>query len=249
MIKKIYSIVIKLLFRPKLSCHDEEINFIFHSISHQAKDKSIYSMSKKKFEELVHIVKKLQIAHKSQFNKDLKIIFTFDDGYKDFIINALPVLKKNRMNSIVFIIGSNIFSGRKEFISFDDLDILRENNVKIGMHGYSHIKLDTLSHIELKKEISNLQHIIKKAKLRTSMFSLPFGGGNDLVFDFLKNAGFNNVYTSSYGSGVAFKSVKLYKRIDIWSIDNHQTLIQKMENFWDLYYFFDNLKSKVYRVK
>ena len=89
----------------------------YHSISD---DKSSISISTNIFEKQIIFLKKLSYESVNfdeiDANKKNQIILTFDDGYKDILINALPILKKYNFKATCFfvtnLIGKNLCSIR-----------------------------------------------------------------------------------------------------------------------------------------
>ena len=172
---------------------------MYHSISN---DKSNLSISPKNFE------MQISFLYKSGYNtinfrdihKNTKrpIIITFDDGYKDNLINALPILSKYNFISTCFIVsdligGSNIWDVddknyvHKELLTKKDLDEWKNYGMSIGSHGRTHKSLVNLNSIKIydeifysKKDIEN--HIGSKV----DSFSYPFGHINKLSADHAK---------------------------------------------------------------
>ncbi len=74
------------------------------------------------------------------------VIFSFDDGRKDFYTNALPVLKKYNFTSVVNIIGNYIgshapkrfLSSNNEFMTIEDIKDSYEYGIEIGNHSMNH---------------------------------------------------------------------------------------------------------------
>ncbi len=161
---------------------------MYHSISD---DRSNLSVSVNNFE------RQIQYLYTSgfktiQFNSiDEKIkkplIITFDDGYKDNLINALPILKKYNFTSICFVVSdligkSNIWDKNnsnyvyKELLSKNDIKVCLDNGMFIGSHGKSHRSLIELNTDEIIREIkiskTVLENIIGN---KIDCFSYPFG--------------------------------------------------------------------------
>ena len=166
---------------------------MYHSISD---DKSNLSVSIKNFK------KQIEYLHNSgfetiQFNKinqkiKKPLIITFDDGYKDNLINALPILKSYNFTSTCFIVSdlvgkSNIWDKNnknythKELLSKNDLNECMNNGMFIGSHGKSHRSLIDLGHDEIVKEVNfsknDIENLIGK---KINCFSYPFGKINKL---------------------------------------------------------------------
>ena len=129
---------------------------------------------------------------------DKKFIITFDDGYKDNIINALPILKKYNFVSICFVVNDLIgkfnnwdsykenFS-RKELMNEKDINIWLKNGQNIGSHSSNHKNLQVLSEKEKIYEIEDSKkNLENKFKIKINSFSFPFGRYDTKSLDLTK---------------------------------------------------------------
>ena len=82
---------------------------MYHSISD---DESNLSVSVNNFERQIHYLytSGFRTVQFNSINEKIKkpLIITFDDGYKDNLINALPILKKYNFTSICFVVSDLI---------------------------------------------------------------------------------------------------------------------------------------------
>lgn len=93
--------------------------FLFHRVSPQ-RDKLWDPLSPERFDEILKYLKsKFEIysaekilgeSDKSRNNKPLAAI-VFDDGYKDYIEYALPILRKHELTSSMYVVTSCVESG------------------------------------------------------------------------------------------------------------------------------------------
>ena len=113
------------------------------------------------------------------------IVLTFDDGYKDNFISALPLLKKYNMTAVVFPIANWIGKPNKwenfgkeltTTMNWQELKSWQENGQEIASHTVEHPFLNNCSRQELLAELSNSKKILQE-KLQTSMDFLcyPYG--------------------------------------------------------------------------
>jgi peptidoglycan/xylan/chitin deacetylase (PgdA/CDA1 family) len=118
---------------------------------------------------------------------------TFDDGFKNWIQNAVPILNTFGMNAAFFIatdyIGLDIekdqnsllnfyASGDKlvEFLSWKDCIEIDKAGMTIGSHTASHANLMHLSEQDVKNELIESKQIIEKyLKKPCTHFCCPFG--------------------------------------------------------------------------
>ncbi len=60
------------------------------------------------------------------------VIITFDDGYEDNYLTALPIMEKYGMRGTVFVIASLV--GQPEYLNWDEIRDLRDHRTEIGSH-------------------------------------------------------------------------------------------------------------------
>ena len=172
---------------------------MYHSISN---DKSHLSVSTNNFENQLKYLSKSGYKSISfnEINKNINkpIIITFDDGYKDNLINALPILKKYNYVSTCFVVSD--FIGRsnkwdeghknfvyKELLTKNDLVEWLNHGMSLGSHGKSHMSLTTLNDQQVKHEIFNSKNIIQDyIGSNVDSFSYPFGKINNFSANTVK---------------------------------------------------------------
>ena len=110
-------------------------------------------------------------------------ILTFDDGFRCFVDNALPLLRKHRARVTVFPVagflgkrsGWDVYSGL-DHLSEDNLRLIASEGHEIGSHSLTHPDLTLLSSADLRTELAD-----SKAKLEdiinAPVRALAFPGG------------------------------------------------------------------------
>lgn len=85
---------------------------------------------------------------------------TFDDGYRDVLRSAVPVLHRYGFTATFFILsgllgGANVWDPppRRELVSADDVRWLAARGHEIGSHGVSHPRLTELAPQALRDEV------------------------------------------------------------------------------------------------
>ncbi len=172
---------------------------MYHSISD---DRSSLSVSPKKFLEQMKYLRKLgynSISFNQIYKENNKpIIITFDDGYKDNLINALPILKKYNFISTCFVVSDFIGKSNrwdekkrgyfyKELLTKHDLLEWLRHGMFIGSHGKSHKSLTKLDEEQIRIEISNSKNEIQDYfGTNIDTFSYPFGQINKYSADTVK---------------------------------------------------------------
>ena len=111
------------------------------------------------------------------------IILTFDDGYKDNVTNALPILNNYNIRSVCLIVynaiaKTNFWDTNKCLKKYPQKNMLNEEDIKqwlaygneIGSHSMNHYNLTTLSNDELITEIKDSKNKIEEL-IRTDVLS------------------------------------------------------------------------------
>lgn len=196
---------------------------LYHRIADLKKDPVSLAVTLKCFEEhIIFLKKNYNIVSLSELNQRIsnrnlqgnELCITFDDGYRDNLYNALPILKHHNVPATIFITTGHIGQkasfewdmeyseeDRASFLSEIEIKSLSENSLmEIGAHTENHARLSTLSEDEQEKEIYDskvkLEKIIGKP---VTLFAYPFGG----LYDFnnsskcaVLKAGLNFAYSN-----------------------------------------------------
>jgi peptidoglycan/xylan/chitin deacetylase (PgdA/CDA1 family) len=123
-----------------------------------------------------HVVSLEATLTRSQ--RESLVAITFDDGYRDNLTVALPVLERFRLPMTVFVVAG--FVGTDGYLSKDELrEISRHPLVTIGAHGLWHRDFNSLSTEDARHELTEsrryLEEIIGK---RVDLMAWPYGECN-----------------------------------------------------------------------
>jgi len=130
-------------------------------------------------------------------------VITIDDGYRSFYLKGLPLLKKYKMASTLFINTQTVGGG--DYMNWSELEIAMKNNVEIGNHTHSHAYFlndkSTARYESFKSEIELSQSIIfKNLHVKPNVFSYPYGEFDEEMKTIVKEAGF--IAAAAQKSGV-----------------------------------------------
>jgi peptidoglycan/xylan/chitin deacetylase (PgdA/CDA1 family) len=103
------------------------------------------------------------------------VALTFDDGFRDNLTVALPLLEKFRLPMTLFVAAG--FVGRPNYLSADELrEIARHPLVTIGAHGLEHRHFTQLSSEEARRELRESRSLLKNITGRKiDLMAWPYG--------------------------------------------------------------------------
>src|SRR3989344_3334619 len=112
------------------------------------------------------------------------VLLTFDDGYRDFMTEAVPILEKYKILAALFIHTNRSSEQLKNgipLLNWAEIKLL-SNNFEIGSHSHSHPNLKNLSTDELENEIRDSTRLIQETTDKSpEIFAYPFGVFNRQV--------------------------------------------------------------------
>ena len=217
---------------------------MYHSVvkgpglAHQKSD--IYSISESHFRKHVDLLATQNVLGNRKVvaledSDPSGVSITFDDGYKDTLTSASPLLCLNNLPFHVFVTPANVISGDPKYLSVEELGSLSKlPGVTIGAHGFSHQHLNTLSPIKIKDELKSskewLENVIEQ---RINTMSYPHGAFNSEVEEIAASIGYLYAATSNWGCyRIGIEPLQI-PRIDIWNLDSDKVLKQKLNGQWD----------------
>lgn len=161
-------------------------------------------------------------------NSKNKIIISFDDGLKDNLDTAMPILDENDYKAVIFIATKYIgekgsFMSKeddKNFLMLNDEEIIKleDSDWDVCNHLHSHRNLSDLSATEIKKEYITAREIldsIMNKKENTKIIAYPRNKKNDVVIDVLKNAGVKMAFSGAVGTVDKESNIMDLPRIEI----------------------------------
>ena len=172
------------------------------------------------------------------------VLITFDDGYEDNYVNALPILKKYHCPAIFFISTNFIENGlqfphdrelqpRLTFakMNWQQLENAMRSNIEIGVHSDTHCNLGDVSD---DCGIQEVEISIKKYREHFGkppvFMSYPFGGKRDIspkVANYIKDRSCIRILFSAYDN----KNISPFDYYNIRRI-NIGTGDKCLFNFW-----------------
>jgi peptidoglycan/xylan/chitin deacetylase (PgdA/CDA1 family) len=109
------------------------------------------------------------------------LALTFDDGHRNFLDHALPLLLEFRMPATMFVVSG--YCGHKPgALNWSEVQEIAAAGIHIGAHSVTHRDLTTLSAAEAQVEMRGSQaHIEDRLGRSVRAFAYPYGRSNTHV--------------------------------------------------------------------
>ena len=99
------------------------------------------------------------------------VVITFDDGLRDFIIGAFPVLRRHGFSATLFVatgyVGETarwlgpVGEGVRPMLGWAEIDKVAAGGIEIGAHSHTHPQLDILAPTAAREEIRTSKAILE----------------------------------------------------------------------------------------
>jgi peptidoglycan/xylan/chitin deacetylase (PgdA/CDA1 family) len=161
---------------------------------------------------------------------------TFDDGYKDFLHTALPILEGFGFTATVFVIGGLLGEEnswehyyepkpRLELLEAEEVREVSERGMEVGAHSMSHAWLSGLNPERLEEEVSGSRQVLGELLGEAvEGFCYPYGILYCAAIEAVRRAGY--AYACAVDTRVE-KSVYDVPRIPVAEVDHSLRLAVK----------------------
>ncbi len=172
---------------------------------------------------------------------------TFDDGYKNNVTNALPILKKYGFSATCYIVSQNIGGvnhwdinkgiPENPMMHKEEIQSWIDAGMEIGSHTQNHVFLTKINKSEAVNEISHSKSDLeKKFSVNINHFCYPYGGLNNDIVSAVKNAGYQTATTVNRGKVRMGDNLFTLRRIPITHHTlPHLFLLKVLGNYEDKY--------------
>jgi peptidoglycan/xylan/chitin deacetylase (PgdA/CDA1 family) len=158
------------------------------------------------------------------------VAITFDDGYRDNLTVALPLLEKFQLPMTLFVAAG--FVGRDGFLSRDELrEISRHPLVTIGAHGFWHHHFNQLSAADARFELTESRRLLGEITGKTvDLLAWPYGECNAELERLSEECGFRASWSVWKGTN----SLHSRWRVPLGRRDNLTRFVIKSSGFYAL---------------
>jgi peptidoglycan/xylan/chitin deacetylase (PgdA/CDA1 family)/SAM-dependent methyltransferase len=137
------------------------------------------------------------------------IILTFDDGYRDFLTAAMPVLRYYGFSATVFLVAERIgrvanwdsaYGEAAPLLSWQEVQALQDVGTEFGCHSAMHWPMTGMSLAELTEDTARSRAILEEGTgVPISSLAYPYGAENEFVRRAVADLGFQAAVTCYRG--------------------------------------------------
>lgn len=166
-----------------------------------------------------------------------ELAVTFDDGFRDTLTAAAPVLASLSLPFTVAATSSFILGGKAPHLDAAGLrELARVPGAEIGAHGAGHLRLaeapDAALAADLAESRARLEDLLGAPV--TSM-TWPHGSASRRTAEAARRAGFLRAGCSLYGVNEPGRDPLLLKRTEIVGFDSDADFAAKASGAWDFF--------------
>lgn len=180
--------------------------------------------------------------YKNRFNNKKYVIITFDDGYKDNLKNALPILKKYNLKAVLFYVTDETYNRwdtdaenrpkekKFELMNLEEIKELYSSGlIEIGGHTTTHLDMPLIEKEKLKKDLEESRDKIEKITGKKPVsFAYPWGRNNETCRKIVEEVGYKFAVSTESGSSCFSDDLFEIVRVGIYSKDDIKKFEQKI---------------------
>lgn len=167
--------------------------------------------------------------------KGTQVAVTFDDGYRDNLTVAAPILTELKIPFTVFVVPSYVQSGNPYYLTVSQLkELAAVPGCRIGSHGMNHKALTGLNPTELAAELKDSRRWLEDSLAQpVTMISYPYGLANRAVREAAAEAGYLLGACSRTQTNDASRDPLMLCRTEIVADDGLRSFKKKTSGGWD----------------
>jgi peptidoglycan/xylan/chitin deacetylase (PgdA/CDA1 family) len=144
------------------------------------------------------------------------VLITFDDGYRDVLGKASPVIRRLGLRATEYVITSRLHGTDPSFLTVPQLRVLEQRGIEIGSHTVTHADLPTLSNAQAFEELTASKRTLERAVGHpVPWFAYPYGAYDSQVVALVARAGYELAVTTQGGSCQSSAQPLELKRLEV----------------------------------
>ncbi|MEW6008709.1 MAG: polysaccharide deacetylase family protein [Candidatus Omnitrophota bacterium] len=220
---------------------------MYHSVGEPRSSKdNLLTVSSATFERQMKFLSErnynvISLSQLAKFMKDKapiparSVVITFDDGYRNNLTVAFPILKKYNLAATIFVAPKEI-SVVPDYLNWNELKELSDSPlIEIGSHSLDHnFLLDIKDKDGLVHRIRNSKKILQKLLDEpVDLFSYPGGGFNKEIRQMVIDSGYVSAVATKPGLRYPENDIFALKRISIREKDKNLFVFRmKLSGFY-----------------
>jgi peptidoglycan/xylan/chitin deacetylase (PgdA/CDA1 family) len=168
---------------------------------------------------------------------------TFDDGYRDFLTNALPILEHYQFPATLFIVTQMekaVWRGdgdAKQLLTHGEIAELKSRGVSLGSHTATHCDLTAADDKTLERELADSRAAIAALGETFIPFAYPGGTFTQRERDAVERAGYDCgvIVGGRWGNGPETDRF-LLKREPMLASDSAEWFQKRVGGFYEAHY-------------
>lgn len=127
------------------------------------------------------------------------VMLTFDDGYEDFYTDVFPILKKENVKAVQYVIP-DLLDRPNYLFTFQLKELAQSPLVEIGAHTMDHVWLQGISSQSAAFQIAQSREVLQDMlHVPVQSFAYPYGAFDQQAIRIVKAAGFTNAISTLPG--------------------------------------------------
>lgn len=201
----------------------------------------LYNMAPSRFESHMRYLAQylagrvVRFGHGMPGDDLMRIAVTFDDGYRDNLSIAAPLMAELGIPFTIFVCTGAVSNRRQGFLGPEEVrELARMPGAAIGSHSVNHPRLTGCDELTLKNELAGSKAYLEDL-LGSEVESLayPHGDVNRRVRDMAERVGYRSGASTRFDINQAGRDPMLLCRTDIWADDGVPIFEQKLRGDWD----------------
>lgn len=144
------------------------------------------------------------------------VLITFDDGYRDVLGKASPVIHRLGLHATEYVITGRLHGTDPSFLTVPELRVLEQRGIEIGSHTVTHADLPILTDAQAFQELTTSKRTLEQAVGHpVPWFAYPYGAYDSNVVQMVARAGYELAVTTKSGSCQSSAQPLELKRLEV----------------------------------